>query len=165
MRFSASVLLTSLLASGALAAPVAKRALTAQSYADFQVSDGVAGNAQAEVLAKFPIDMNNLASVSDADHQVISDARQVAESAETDGFNPAIDAATGDAATALQNGKIKNKVLKLQLEVMDLMISQAQGTDETAKIAEEQKKLDTNIATDKKNAGQASQGVTDSFTG
>ncbi|KAF1996651.1 hypothetical protein P154DRAFT_417077, partial [Amniculicola lignicola CBS 123094] len=135
--------------------------LTVQSYAQFQVSDGVAGNAQAEVAAKFPIDMSNLASVSDADHQIIKDARQVAESAETDAFNPAIDAATGDAVTALQNGKIKNKVLKLSLEVMDLMISQAQGDDKTTQIAAEQKKLDNNIALDTKAAGQASTGVSD----
>ena len=33
----------------------AKRALTSQSYADFQVSDGVAGNALAEVQANFPV--------------------------------------------------------------------------------------------------------------
>jgi hypothetical protein len=32
-----------------------KRALTAQSYADFQISDGEAGNAVAEVNAKFPL--------------------------------------------------------------------------------------------------------------
>lgn len=29
--------------------------LTEQSYADFQVSDGVSGNAFAEVNAKFPV--------------------------------------------------------------------------------------------------------------
>ena len=29
--------------------------LTVQDYADFQVSDGVAGNALAEVQAKFPV--------------------------------------------------------------------------------------------------------------
>jgi hypothetical protein len=29
--------------------------LTVQNYADFQVSDGVAGNALAEVKAKFPV--------------------------------------------------------------------------------------------------------------
>lgn len=73
--------------------------------------------------------MNDLANVDPADQQIISGAREVAESAETDAFNPAIDAASGADATALQNGKIKNKVLKLQLEVMDLMISQAQGED------------------------------------
>lgn len=103
--------------------------------------------------------MNDLANVDPADQQIISDARKVAESAETDAFNPAISAASGAAADALQVGKIKNKVLKLQLEVMDLMISQAQGEDNAAKIAEEQKKLDTNIATDKKSAGQTSQSV------
>ncbi len=39
------------------AAPKQKRAgvLKATSYADFQVSDGVAGNALNEVLAKFPV--------------------------------------------------------------------------------------------------------------
>ncbi|PSN71279.1 hypothetical protein BS50DRAFT_487264 [Corynespora cassiicola Philippines] len=162
------------MASGSFAAPTAvptdapgaaptggvqKRALTQQSYADFQISDGTAGDALNEVMQKFPIDMNNLASVSAADQKVISDSRQVAESAETDAFNPAIEAASGADATALQNGKIKNKVLKLQLEVMDLMISQAQGEDNQAKIDEEMKKLNNNIATDKKNAGQASQSV------
>ncbi|KAF2245479.1 hypothetical protein BU26DRAFT_568063 [Trematosphaeria pertusa] len=162
MRFSASFILSGLLATGALAAPAAvKRAgvLTKQSYADFQISDGVAGNAQAEVLQKFPIDMNDLANVDPADQQIISGAREVAESAETDAFNPAIDAASGADATALQNGKIKNKVLKLQLEVMDLMISQAQGEDNADKIAEETTKLNTNIGLDSDAAGQASQSV------
>ncbi|KAF2651188.1 hypothetical protein K491DRAFT_782050 [Lophiostoma macrostomum CBS 122681] len=173
MRFSTSFLLSGLLAT-CLAAPVTEQkrkngtasaaasgasVLTVRSYADFQISDGVAGNAMAEVMAKFPIDVNNLASVSSADQKVISDARQVAESAETDAFNPAIDAASGDAATALQNGKIKNKVLKLCLEVMDLKITQAQGTDNQAKIDQEQTKLDTNIALDAKAAGQTSQSV------
>ncbi len=69
-------------------------------------------------------------------------------------------------ATALQNGKIKNKVLKLTAEVQGLNIklakAQAAGSDTSSiesKIAAEQKKLTTNIATDTKNAGQASQGV------
>ncbi|KAF2472877.1 uncharacterized protein BDR25DRAFT_283447 [Lindgomyces ingoldianus] len=161
MRFSSSIFLFGLAATS-LAAPVAnakRGVLTKQSYADFQVSDGVAGNALAEVNAKFPIDTSDLANVDPADQQIISDARKVAESAETDAFNPAIDAASGADATALQNGKIKNKVLKLQLEVLDLQISQAQGEDNAAKIAEEQTKLNNNIALDKKAAGQASQSV------
>ncbi|KAF9729270.1 hypothetical protein PMIN06_010867 [Paraphaeosphaeria minitans] len=164
MRFSSSAIVSALLATGALAAPtpLTKRAgvLTAQSYADFQISDGVAGNALAEVQAKFPINTSDLANVDPADAKIISDARQTAESAELDAFNPAIAAASGTAATALQNGKIKNKVLKLQLEVLDLGISAAQsGKSNAAKIAQEQKKLDTNVATDQKNAGQASQSV------
>lgn len=161
------------LAASALSLPTAqdahhKRAavLTKQSYADFQVSDGVAGNALAEVQAKFPIDENDLANVDPADAAIIKDARTVAEDAEvgTGGFNDAIAAASGADADALQVGKIKNKVLKLKLEVLDLSIDQAQnGKDNADKIAAEQKKLDTNIATDKKSAGDASQSV--NFTG
>lgn len=101
-----------------------------------------------------------------SDLAIIKAARVTAEDAETEtgGFNDAIAAASGSAADALQVGKIKNKVLKLKLEVLSLQIDQAQsGTDNTAKIAAEQKKLDTNIATDKKSAGQASQAV--NFTG
>lgn len=108
------------------------------------------------------VDETNLAGVAASDLAIIQAARVTAENAETEtgGFNDAIAAASGSAADALQVGKIKNKVLKLKLEVLGLQIDQAQsGTDNTAKIAAEQKKLDTNIATDKKSAGQASQSV------
>ena len=65
MHFSNLAVLLSL-SVASLAAPVdtGKRAtaigtsasvLTAGSYSDFQVSDGVAGNALAEVNAKFPV--------------------------------------------------------------------------------------------------------------
>lgn len=71
--------------------------------------------------------------------------REAAEDAETAQFNPAIDAATGDAKTALQNGKIQNKVLKLVgiSQVMNIQIAQAKakGTstaDLESKLAEEQ---------------------------
>jgi hypothetical protein len=50
-------------------------------------------------------------------------------------------------------------VLKLQLEVLALKIEAAKGKDNAKKIAAEQKKLDNNIATDKKSAGQTSQSV------
>ncbi|ORY66279.1 uncharacterized protein BCR38DRAFT_483920 [Pseudomassariella vexata] len=139
--------------------PMQKRALTFRPYSEFQVSDGVAGNALEEVQAKFPIDTSDLANVSDADLAIIQAARETAESAETDAFNSAVESASGDAADALQNGKIKNKVLKLFLETTALQIKQAQGEDNQDKIDEEQKKLDTNIATDKKNAGATSQSV------
>ncbi|KAB5580724.1 hypothetical protein GE09DRAFT_1213165 [Coniochaeta sp. 2T2.1] len=136
--------------------------LTVQDYADFQVSDGVAGNALAEVQAKFPIDTSNLAAVSANDLAIIQAARETAESAETDTFNPAIDAAGGTSSGAgklLQAGKIKNKVEKLYLEVLALQIQQAQGKDTADKIAEEQKKLDNNIKLDTAAKGQASQSV------
>jgi len=108
------------------------------------------------------IDETNLAGVAASDLAIIKAARVTAEAAETDagGFNDAIAAASGTAATALQVGKIKNKVLKLKLEVLGLQIDQAQkGTDNTAKIAAEQTKLNNNIATDTKSSGATSQSV------
>ena len=48
--------------------------------------------------------------------------RKAAEAAETDQFNPAIEAASGADADALQNGKIQNKVLKLTGEVQTINI-------------------------------------------
>jgi hypothetical protein len=91
----------------------------------------------------------------------------VAEEAEvgTGGFNDAI-AALGDAdTTTVQNGKIKNKVLKLQLEVLALQIEAAQGDQDLAKIDEETTKLNKNIQLDEAAAGQDSVGVTDTFSG
>ncbi|EOD49623.1 Small secreted protein [Neofusicoccum parvum] len=153
--------------SNSNAAAAGGSVLTAQSYADFQISDGVAGNALAEVNQKFPISNQDPAQVSDADAEIISNAREVAEDAETGtgGFNDQIAAAgeDTDAGKALQVGKIKNKVLKLQLEIMDLQIKQAQGDDQTAKIAEEQTKLQSNIDQDTEAAGQTSQSVADTF--
>src|SRR4051794_17525817 len=94
----------------------------------------------------------------------MSDARKVAESAETDAFNPQIEAAGKDTAagTALQNGKIKNKVLKLQLQVLIAQVKIAQGDTSAATqtaLDTETKKLNNNIALDKAAAGEASQSV------
>lgn len=116
---------------------------------------------------EFPqqIDENNLASVSAADLAIIKAARQTAENAETKagGFNEAIKAAGGTtttAGTALQVGKIKNKVLKLKLFTLAMQIDQAKGgKDNSAKIAEETKKLNKNIELDKAAAGQKSTSV------
>lgn len=47
--------------SNSNAAAAGGSVLTAQSYADFQISDGVAGNALAEVNQKFPVSAMNLA--------------------------------------------------------------------------------------------------------
>ncbi|KAI0136533.1 hypothetical protein BJ170DRAFT_677404 [Xylariales sp. AK1849] len=151
MYFTKIAVVLSLVAS-ALAVPTGdvsrkqKRALTFQTYADFQISDGVAGNALAEAQAKFPIDTTDLANVSAEDLAILNAARETAEAAETDAFNEQIDAASNAAATALQNGKIKNKVLKLFLETTALQIEQAQGGDNQADIKTEQTKLNTNIA-------------------
>lgn len=115
MQFSTSTiaLFASLLLSVS-ATPVAKSAatttaaaagsvLTAAAYNDFQISSGTAGSAESEANALFAnIDMNNLASVSASDLKIINGIHDVAEDAETDAFNDAISAASGDAATALQ---------------------------------------------------------------
>jgi len=54
MFFKTAILLAFVAAS--IAAPVQKRAVLAEEdYADFQVSDGVAGNAQAEVESHFNV--------------------------------------------------------------------------------------------------------------
>ena len=67
---------------------------------------------------------------------------------------------TGDAKTALQNGKIKNKVLKLQTDVLRLQIQAAQGkTGLDAQISQQETKLATNVALDEKAAGQASTAI------
>ncbi|KAK3496904.1 uncharacterized protein B0T23DRAFT_426079 [Neurospora hispaniola] len=164
MQFKFAFVFT--LLTSALAAPcdvdtrgLSKRALSAQSYSQFSVSSGVGGNALAEV------DENNLASVSAADLAIIKAARQTAEDAETKagGFNEAIKAAGGTKTTAgaaLQVGKIKNKVLKLKLFTLAMQIEQAKGgKDNSAKIAEETKKLNKNIELDKAAAGQKSTSV------
>ncbi|KAI9648185.1 hypothetical protein NHQ30_002817 [Ciborinia camelliae] len=180
MHFSTLAILFSL-SVASLAAPVdtLKRAttkaesasvLTAGSYSDFQVSDGIAGNALAEVNAKFPIDTSNLADVSAADLDIISRAAQISEDAETGtgGFNDAIAAAGGTgttAGTALQIGKIKNKVLKLQTDVLRIQIETAQGnTGSTSELAAQQKKLATNVALDVAQAGNKSTSITFSGT-
>ncbi|ESZ93123.1 hypothetical protein SBOR_6495 [Sclerotinia borealis F-4128] len=145
-------------ASTSVSTASAGSVLTASAYNDFQISDGTAGTAEDQANALFTsIDMNNLAAVSKADLKIIQGVHDAAEDAETDAFNPAVKAATGDAADALQNGKIKNKVLKLTAEVLSLQIKAAQGGD--ADPAPEQKKLATNVKTDVAAAGKASTAV------
>ncbi|KAK4181653.1 hypothetical protein QBC36DRAFT_306226 [Triangularia setosa] len=170
MFFKATFLFSLLATSLALPTGIENRnvekrgVLQVQNYSQFQVSGGAAGNALAEVNAKFPINLNNPGSVDAADLAILKAARQTAESAETKagGFNEAIKAAGGEKTTtgrALQNGKIKNKVLKLQLQVMIAQIEAAQGKDTAAKLADVSKKLAKNVATDEKNAGQLSTTV------
>ncbi|KFX93642.1 hypothetical protein O988_06697 [Pseudogymnoascus sp. VKM F-3808] len=147
------------------ALPLSSRALSSQSYDDLSISAGKAGDAQAEALAKIGLDTTDLASVSKADLEIIKGIHDVANDAEVGAFNPALDDATDKAEkTAIQNGKIKNKVLKLSAAVLALQIQEAQGDDSVAsKLAEEQKKLDNNIALDAKAAGQDSTAI--SFDG
>ncbi|GJE91223.1 hypothetical protein PsYK624_073720 [Phanerochaete sordida] len=162
--------------TGAGAAPLRLRRAVTQTaanfkelaYADFQISSGTGGTAQAEANAVFvdPFAGTDLTTVSSDVLTAMNNMREAAESAETEDFNPQIDAASGAAADALQVGKIKNKVLKLtgEVQVLNIKIAQAKAkgsdtSDLESSLADEQTKLTTNIATDKSNAGKASQAV------
>ncbi|KAI8629821.1 small secreted protein [Xylariaceae sp. FL1651] len=130
---------------------------TQQTYDDISISGGVAGNAQNEALAVFSaLDTNDLANVDKADLDFLNSVNQICNDAEDEAFNPAIDAASGDAADALQRGKIKNKVLKLTASVLKLQAQVAQGEDVQATLDEEQTKLNNNIQQDEDEAGKAS---------
>lgn len=127
------------------------------TYDAISISGGQAGNAEAEALAVFSaLDTSNPANIDPADIAFLGAVNDVANDAETDAFNPAIEGATGAEADALEAGKTKNKVLKLMATKLELEAKQAQGEDVSAKLEEELKKLNNNIATDKENAGSPS---------
>lgn len=104
MHFSTITLLS--LTALSAAAPLAKRqasALGGSTYNDISISGGKAGNAEAEALAIFAsIDTANPENISKADQDILNEVNQVANDAETDAFNPAIEAASGAEADALQ---------------------------------------------------------------
>ncbi|KAI0188111.1 hypothetical protein EV127DRAFT_133431 [Xylaria flabelliformis] len=150
MRFSLSLI-------AACAALAQAGVFTQQTYNDISISGGVAGNAQNEAMAVFSaLDLNDLANVDKDDLDFLNSVNQICNDAEDEAFNPAIDAASGEDADALQRGKIKNKVLKLTASVLKLQAQAAQGQDTADKLAEEQKKLDNNISQDEDEAGNAS---------
>ncbi|KAJ4986262.1 hypothetical protein SVAN01_08197 [Stagonosporopsis vannaccii] len=127
------------------------------TYDAISISGGQAGNAEAEALAVFSaLDTSNPANIDEADIAFLAAVNDVANGAEKEAFNPAIEAATGAEADALEAGKTKNKVLKLMATKLQLEAKQAQGEDVSAKLADELKKLNNNIATDKENAGNPS---------
>ncbi|CAN9192187.1 unnamed protein product [Alternaria alternata] len=156
------------LAALSVAAPISsKRAVLARqsgpvladtTYNDISISGGQAGNAQAEAMAVFSaLDLQNPENIDPADLTFLNEVNQVANDAEKEAFNPAVEAATGDEADQIQNGKIKNKVLKLMATVIKLQAQQAQGDDSVAdKLAEEMTKLNNNIKQDTAAAGQVS---------
>jgi len=176
-RFALIALFGSLLASIASAAPVpsrvelADRASTTfveQAYSAFQISNGVGGTAadQANAIFVTPFANVDLTTISEDTIEAINTMREAAEDAETEQFDPQIDAASATTAAALQVGKIKNKVLKLTAEIEDINIkiaqAQASGSDTSslqADLASETTKLNSNLALDKANAGKTSQGV------
>ncbi|KAJ7594743.1 hypothetical protein C8J56DRAFT_821678 [Mycena floridula] len=171
VAFALVALLFPLVSVGVGAAPIPEMGLSSRAafklldYSVFQISDNIAGKAEAAANAVFvdPFDGVDLATVDSATLDAVQTMREAAESAETDLFNPAIAAASGADADALSVGKTQNKVLKLTGEVQALKIKIAQTTGDTSDLeddlAAEQTKLTTNIAADVKNAGKASKGV------
>ncbi|CAJ2499731.1 Uu.00g025840.m01.CDS01 [Anthostomella pinea] len=153
MRFTLALLLAS-------AASTQAGVFTQTTYNAVQISGGTAGNAQAEAEAVFSaLDQNDLAGADQDDIAFLDSVNQICNGAEDDVFNGAVAAATGDAADALQRGKIKNKVLKLTASVLRLSIDQAQGKDTADELATEQGKLATNIQQDEDEAGNPSTAV------
>ncbi|KAG9117685.1 hypothetical protein FRC07_007359 [Ceratobasidium sp. 392] len=135
-----------------------------QEYSAFQISTGTAGNALERAKAVFqdPLNGVDLATVSEEDLDNLNEMRGAASSFETTDFNPAIEAASGEEADALQRGKIANKVLKNLGSVMVASIKKAKaeaaGEDASefeTKITEETTKMNKNAATDKADAGKA----------
>ncbi|KAM0551259.1 hypothetical protein ACHAPJ_008604 [Fusarium lateritium] len=154
MKFT-SILLT--FAATALASPISKRAVFSQStYNDLSISGGTAGNAKQEALDKLSGLPNDLSTVEKSDLDFLNSVNSIANDAEDEAFNPAIESASGEAADALQRGKIKNKVLKLTATILKLQAQQAQGEDVSDKLDEENTKLQNNISQDEDAAGQAS---------
>ncbi|KAH6675310.1 hypothetical protein F5X68DRAFT_278379 [Plectosphaerella plurivora] len=156
MKFS---LVTLGFAALAVASPMAKRQnniFSDQDYNSLSISGGVAGNGEQEALEKLGGLPADLSTVSKADITFLGRVNSVANEAEKGAFNPAIEAATGAEADALAAGKTKNKILKLTATMLKLQAQAAQGEDVAAKMADEQKKLDNNIAADKARAGEPS---------
>ncbi|RKF78173.1 putative small secreted protein [Golovinomyces cichoracearum] len=142
------------------AAAAGASVLKSQKYNDFEISDGVAGKAEEEATALFKdINRNNLAATSEEDLKRIKAVHDVAEDAEVEAFNPAVKSATGPDAEAIQAGKIKNKVLKLEATVLALQIEEAKGKNVADKLAVEEKKLKKNISLDIEKAGKPTKGV------
>ncbi|KAI9048945.1 hypothetical protein LZ554_006795 [Drepanopeziza brunnea f. sp. 'monogermtubi'] len=132
--------------------------LKSSAYNDFQISSGTAGSAEANAAALFTGLPSDLTQVTANDLKVIKGVHDAAEDAEVNAFDPAIAAATGPAADALEVGKTANKVLKLTAQLIGIQVEASQGGT-GGDLAAAQAKLAKNIAADKANAGRASTAV------
>lgn len=92
-------------AAFAAAAPLAARqnnVFSTQTFNDLSISGGTAGTAKQEALDKLSGLPTDLSTVSKADLDFLNSVNQIANDAEKEAFNPAIEAATGEEADALQ---------------------------------------------------------------
>jgi hypothetical protein len=106
MHFQSLTILSLAALSVALPASLHSRqagVLKATTFNDISIAGGQAGNAEEEAAAAFSaLDLNDLANVSKPDLDFLNEVNQVANDAEKEAFNPAVEAATGAAATAAQ---------------------------------------------------------------
>ncbi|WYZ38705.1 hypothetical protein EsH8_III_000619 [Colletotrichum jinshuiense] len=140
---------------------VQRRAVfTAKTFDELSISGGNAGTAKEDALQKLSGLPTDLTQVQKADLDFLNGVNKIANQAERGAYNTKIaETAPGEDALALQRAKIQNKVLKLTATVMGLQAQQAQGQNVTAKLAEETKKLEKNIADDQANAGKPATGL------
>jgi hypothetical protein len=103
MQFSALVLALATAATSNAAAIRARQSFTTTNYDDLSISGGVAGNAQQEALdiLRGPLPAN-AADVSEEDLDFLDNVNSIANDAETEAFNVAIDGAEGEEAEALE---------------------------------------------------------------
>jgi hypothetical protein len=105
MRFQLSTIVAFAALATALPTGLQTRqaaALADTTYDAISISGGQAGNAEQEALKVFAaLNTNDPASVSQADIKFLNNVNKAANKAETDAFNPAIEAATGAAKDAL----------------------------------------------------------------
>ncbi|KXH40354.1 hypothetical protein CSAL01_04455 [Colletotrichum salicis] len=128
---------------------------TAKTFNDLSISGKNAGTAKEDALQKLSGLPTDLSTVDKADLAFLNNVNKIANQAERGAYNVEIaKTAPGEDALALQRAKIQNKVLKLTATVMSLQAQQAQGKNVTAKLDEETKKLNKNIADDVANAGK-----------
>lgn len=96
-------LLVAALATLAATSPLQPRAVfKATTFDDISIAGGTSGKAKEEAASALSGLPTDLKTVTKADLDFLNQVNQVANDAETDAFNPAIDAASGDAADALQ---------------------------------------------------------------
>jgi hypothetical protein len=104
---------------------------------------------------------------------VLKFASAVAHDAEIGegGFNEAIAALSAgkpnndDTVRALERGKVKNRVLKLQLRVLSLQVDAKLGNEDQAEIEKAMAELDEYVKLDQAGAGRVSVGVARSYLG
>jgi hypothetical protein len=83
------------------------------SYANFQISDGVGGNAKAQAAAVFvtPFDGVDLSTVCETERDAVEAMRKAAEDAEKEEFDPQIAAASGATGTSCLIALFSNRLL------------------------------------------------------